>query len=148
MTYYSIGEVSKITGITISTLRYYDKEGLLPGIDRSEGGIRKFTDNELGAIKVIECLKSSGLSIKDIKRFMDWTKEGDTTLEQRRELFFSSLEVVKEQMKEIEQTMAMLRYKCWYYDTAVALGSEAMVKDMPLDQYPAEIRELAKAFHS
>lgn len=146
--YYSIGEVSEQTGIAISTLRYYDKEGFFPAMNRTNGRIRRFSDTELSAIRVIECLKSSGLSIKDIKRFMDWTTEGDATLLQRRELFYQSLETVKEQLGELEQTMTMLKYKCWYYDTALALGSESAVKSMTPEEFPVDIRECAKAFHA
>lgn len=68
---YTIGEVSKIFDLPISTLRYYDKEGLFPDLIRING-IRKFTEKELEALRVIECLKKTGLEIKDIKQFMDW----------------------------------------------------------------------------
>ena len=65
--FYSIGEVANTTGIAISTLRYYDREGMFPNIGRSNGGIRVFSDIEIDTIRVIECLKSSGMSIKEIK---------------------------------------------------------------------------------
>ena len=67
---YTIGQVSKMFNLPISTLRYYDKEGLFPDMNR-ESGIRKFSDKELEALRVIECLKKSGLEIKDIKQFME-----------------------------------------------------------------------------
>lgn len=66
---YTIGQVSKMFNLPISTLRYYDKEGLFPDMNR-ESGIRKFSEKELEALRVIECLKKSGLEIKDIKQFM------------------------------------------------------------------------------
>lgn len=72
---YSIGEVSKMFDLPVSTLRYYDKEGLFPNMQRVSG-IRKFSDNEIEAIRVIECLKKSGLEIKEIKQFMEWCSEG------------------------------------------------------------------------
>ncbi|MCI9596743.1 MAG: MerR family transcriptional regulator [Firmicutes bacterium] len=67
---YTVGEMAKVLGIPASTLRYYDKEGLLPFVERSSGGIRMFTDKDYEWLKVIECLKRSGLSIKDIKTFI------------------------------------------------------------------------------
>ena len=70
--YYSIGEVANATGIAISTLRYYDREGMFPHMERSNGGIRVFSDKEIDTLKVIECLKSSGMSIKAIKEFLIW----------------------------------------------------------------------------
>lgn len=74
--YYSIGEVANATGIAISTLRYYDREGMFPDMERSNGGIRVFSSKEIDTIRVIECLKSSGMSIKEIKEFLDWCQEG------------------------------------------------------------------------
>lgn len=143
---YSIGEISKMTGLPISTLRYYDKEGLFPDIDRSIGGIRVFTDNEIGAIKTIECLKSSGLSIQEIKQYMQWYKEGDDTLQKRRDLFYDRLSAMEEQMKELQKIMSMIKFKCWYYDQALALGSEQPLKNQPPSELPPEIYELVKAY--
>ena len=67
----SIGQVSQMFGLPVSTLRYYDKQGLFPQMKRVSG-IRKFSDNEVEALCVIECLKMAGMEIRDIKQFMDW----------------------------------------------------------------------------
>ena len=75
---YTIGQVSELFGLPISTLRYYDKEGLFPAMQR-DSGIRKFGEKELEALRVIECLKKSGLEIKDIKQFMEWCVQGSET---------------------------------------------------------------------
>ena len=138
--YYSIGEVANATGIAISTLRYYDREGMFPDMERSAGGIRVFSDTELNTLKVIECLKSSGMSIKSIKEFLVWCGEGDTSLEKRREMFHARLEEVEKQMEALQKTKNMLKYKCWYYDTAIAAGSEAVVKNLPADEIPEDVR--------
>ena len=74
-----IGEISKKTGLSISTLRYYDKHGLLQNIDRSNGGIRKFDDKDLEALRIIICLKTSGMKISEIKQFMDWCSKAKET---------------------------------------------------------------------
>ena len=76
---YTIGQVSEMFSLPISTLRYYDKEGLFPQMERSSG-IRRFSERELEALRVIECLKRSGLEIKEIKQFMQWCAEGSGTL--------------------------------------------------------------------
>ena len=68
---YTIGQVSELFRLPVSTLRYYDKEGLFPGLERVSG-IRKFSEKELETLRVIECLKKSGLEIMDIKQFMEW----------------------------------------------------------------------------
>lgn len=138
--YYSIGEVSNTTGIAISTLRFYDKEGLFPKIGRSNGGIRVFSETELEVIKMIECLKSTGMPIKDIKQFFDWCQEGDASLQNRLDMFKERLEAVTLQMEELQKTMDTIKFKCWYYETAVEVGSEEAVKNIPTDEMPEEIQ--------
>ena len=71
---YSIGQVAEMFGLPISTLRYYDKQGLFPNMERVSG-IRKFSEAEIEALRVIECLKKAGMEIKDIRQFMDWCVE-------------------------------------------------------------------------
>lgn len=75
---YTIGEMAKQLDVAASTLRYYDKEGLLPFIERSGGGIRIFKDEDLSWLKIIECLKKTGMPIRDIKHFLDSCIEGDS----------------------------------------------------------------------
>ena len=88
---YTIGQVSEMFGLPISTLRYYDKEGLFPNIKRTSG-IRRFGEAELETLRVIECLKKSGLEIKDIKQFIEWCGQGSETYPQRRDLFIRQKE--------------------------------------------------------
>ena len=116
---YSIGQVSEMFHLPISTLRYYDKEGLFPGMER-QSGIRRFSEREIEALRVIECLKASGLEIRDIKQFMEWTTECAATYTQRKQLFETRKQAVEAEMAELQKTLDMLRYKCWYYDTAIA----------------------------
>ncbi len=138
--YYSIGEVSRRTGIPISTLRYYDKEGLFPSMERSNGGIRVFSDTEIEIIGIIECLKASGVPIKDIKQYLDWCEEGDSSLQKRRDMFYERLQVVTKQMEDLQNTLSTIKYKCWYYDMALAAGSENVVKNTPMEDLPEEIQ--------
>jgi DNA-binding transcriptional MerR regulator len=137
---YSIGEVASITGITISTLRYYDREGMFPTIERSNGGIRIFSDMEMDTLNIIECLKATGMPIKDIKQFLNWCQEGDASLQKRRDMFYERLEIVEKQMKELQKTMNTIKYKCWYYDTALAAGTEEVPRNMPEERLPEEIK--------
>ena len=83
---YTVGEMAQKLGVPASTLRYYDKEGLFPNLKR-ESGIRKFNDHELEALRMIECLKASGLEIKGIKQFFEWCNQGSSTYQNRKELF-------------------------------------------------------------
>ena len=77
---YSIADAAKMTGVSASALRYYDKEGLLPDVERLSGGSRVFSDTDLQWIRVIECLKKAGLTIKDIRRYTQLVQAGDDTL--------------------------------------------------------------------
>ncbi len=126
---YTIGQVSEMFGLPISTLRYYDKQGLFPGMARVSG-IRQFGEGELAAIRVIECLKRSGLEIRDIKQFMDWCTQGPATYSQRREMFLRQKEAVEAQIALMNKVLDMLTYKCWYYDQAIQDGKEERVKAM------------------
>lgn len=138
---YSIGEVANTTNIAISTLRYYDREGLFPFMERSKGGIRVFSEKEVDTIRVIECLKSSGMSIKDIKAFLDWCQEGDASLQKRRDMFYERLNEVKKQIQSLQNTLKTLKFKCWYYDTALADGTEEKVRHASTEQIPEELRK-------
>ena len=74
---YTIKIMSELTGLPASTLRYYDKKGLLPSLKRDNNNVRIFTDEDYSNLKLIDCLKRSGLSIKDIKSFIDSRARGD-----------------------------------------------------------------------
>lgn len=139
---YTIGDVSEKTGLPAPTLRYYDKEGLLPFVNRGNGGIRKFQDTDLEWLRLIECLKASGLQIKDIKRYIDLFIQGDTTIQERRKMFYDQKECVEEDIKALQNTLDMLTYKCWFYDMALELGSVEAVKNLPDSEIPEKIRKL------
>ena len=144
---YTIGQVSEMFDLPVSTLRYYDKEGLFPTMER-KNGIRKFSEVEIEALRVIECLKESGLEIKDIKRFMQWCTEGASTYPQRKELFERRREAVLDEIAQLQKTLAMLEFKCWYYDTAIADGNEDRLESMLPDGLPSDIQALYDAAHS
>lgn len=133
-------------GLPVSTLRYYDKEGLFPNMERVSG-IRKFSDNELETLRVIECLKKSGLEIKDIKQFMEWCSQGSSTYSKRRELFERQKENIECRISRLEQALDMIKFKCWYYDTAIADGNEDRLKEMIPNALPPEIQQIYDRTH-
>lgn len=143
---YTVGEIAKIIGVAPSTLRYYDKEGLLPFVERSGSGIRIFGEQDLNTLSIIHCLKQSGLSIKEIKSFIDMVQQGDETIEQRLELFEKRRIILEKQIKEMQNTLKVLDYKCWYYQTAKKEGSTEAVDKMPLSKMPKDIAETKKNF--
>lgn len=144
---HTIGQVSEMFQIPISTLRYYDKEGLFPGMARSSG-IRRFSETELEALRVIECLKKSGLEIKEIRQFMEWCSEGSSTYADRKRLFEARKASMEAKMKELEKNMAMIDFKCWYYEQALADGNEDRLNEMLPDKLPRDIQALYDLAHS
>jgi DNA-binding transcriptional MerR regulator len=143
---YTIGQVSEMFQLPISTLRYYDKEGLFPNLER-QSGRRLFSEDEIESLRVIECLKASGLEIKDIKLFMEWCVEGSSTYAKRKALFEARKAAVEEEMIELQKTLDLLKYKCWYYETAIQDGNEDRINRMLPDNLPPAIQALYNNGH-
>ena len=136
---FTIGQVSEMFDLPESTLRYYDKEGLFPELNRTSG-IRQFSENEIEALRVIECLKKTGLQIKDIKQFMSWCMEGSSTYTKRKELFETQKRQVEAEITQLNKTLDMLNFKCWYYSEVIKDGNEDRVKSMIPDELPNSIK--------
>ena len=115
-------------GVSVPTLRYYDKEGLLPFIEKKENGTRIFKEEDLKSLDIISCMKASGMPIKDIKRYMDMCLEGDSTFEERLNIFLKRQEVVKQQIEELNKIMSVIEHKISYYEKAIEAGTEDVVK--------------------
>ncbi|MEE4564481.1 MerR family transcriptional regulator [Paenibacillus polymyxa] len=126
---YSISEVAKELNLTAYALRYYDKEGLMPFVERTSSGTRLFKESDIDALKIIECLKSTGMPIKEIKNFIDWCSGGDSTLQQRYDMFLERKATVEAQMEELKKTMEVIEHKCLYYKTALDAGTENVHKN-------------------
>ena len=132
---FSISEVAKKLNLSVSTIRYYDKEGLLPFIERTESGYRIFSESDMKMLEIIECLKHTGMSIKDIKAFSNWVKDGDYSLEQRYEMFLERKKVVEAQIQELQKSLDLINHKCWYYKTAIEAGTENIHKNKSCRDY-------------
>ena len=143
---YTIGEISKRFNISISTIRYYDKEGLLPDIKR-ENGIRKFSEQDVETIFIIECLKKTNVELKDIKRFIMMVKQGDSTIDERLNFFKEQKEKTLNQIKVLKKAIQMLEYKEWYYTKAKELCSTTELENNIDSYWPKEIKELYELAH-
>lgn len=126
---YSIQDISKKTGLTISTLRYYDKEGLFLNLERKESNYRVFTELELETLKIIACFKKAGLSISEIRKYMELIKKGDDTLKERLDIMVHQKEALEKQKKEIEESIACVEWKISYYEQALQDGTEKYVHE-------------------
>ncbi len=112
---YSIQDVSKKTGLSAHTLRYYEKEGLLSNVSRTPGGFRQYTDDDLEALGLICCLKNTGMSLEEITRFVSLTREGDKTLKERVELLRAHRESVIGRMQEMQKYLDKVTWKLNFF---------------------------------
>jgi len=141
---YTVGEMAKRIGVAPSTLRYYDKEGLLPFVERSSRGIRMFKDADFEWLQVIDCMKKTGMQLVEIKRFIVMAMQGDETIDERLELIVKQKERVKLQIDELNATLKTLEFKHWYYETAKNAGTTEVPRNMTLEELPEEYREVRK----
>lgn len=123
---YTIGQVAKKLGISSHTLRYYDQEGLLPEVRRTSGGIRQFEDSDLCFLYVILCLKETGMSIAEIRTFIQWARVGDSSLQKRYNLFVERKKAVDQEIERLKTYRTCIEYKCAYYKKAMEAGTEAI----------------------
>ena len=137
---YTIGELAKKFNIAPSALRYYEKEGLIPGVKRKASGAREFEAKDCEVLLLIDCLKQSGMSIKEISHFIELLHAGERTLEDRADIL-SDLEVkFKEELKRQKQTLKRLQYENWVY----RLGSIEAVEELPSASMPKKLRKIKK----
>ena len=131
---YTISEAAQKTGLPPSTIRYYDKEGLLPNIKR-KNGIRVFEDMDLRLMGLLTCLKNTGMPIKRIRDYVELTSKGDDTLRERYEIIKAQRQFVLDQIEQLQYYLEELDFKDWYYNKALAAGSESAIN---LDDYERE----------
>ena len=139
--------MSELTGLPASTLRYYDKQGLLPNLRRDHNNTRVFTEDDYTQLRIIDCLKRSGLSIRDIRSFIDMTNRGDEALTEKLAIFTNRREMLKQELSDLQEILDMIEYKCWYYTKACEAGSEEKVKGLSLSEIPAEFRKAREHLH-
>lgn len=144
----TIGQVAKKMNLSISTLRYYDKEHILPAIKRNNIGVRLFDDSDIEALRVIECLKVSGMKLNDIKIFMRWCIESDKTIKKRLDMFNQQECAINDQINRLNKALNMIKFKKWYYQTALNDNTEKNVKKMDITNMPREIQQLYKQTES
>lgn len=120
---YSIGQISEMLGISISTLRYYDKQGLLPLVERTNGNIRVFSELDVNLLNMIDCLKNTGLQLKDIKTYFEWCYEGDSTIDKRYDMILDRKAETERQIAILQKSLSLINYKCEYYRKAKEAGT-------------------------
>ncbi|MDR2192121.1 MAG: MerR family transcriptional regulator [Endomicrobium sp.] len=138
---YTISEIAQKYGLTAHTLRYYDKEGLLPFVERTESGARSFKESDFEWLAIIICLKQTGMPVKQIKEFIELCQKGKSTLGKRLELFKRQKKSIEEQIKVLNEHLNKVNFKLWYYSTALQRGLEFTHKHK---KYLAETKQCQK----
>lgn len=115
--YYTISEVAALTGLTAHTLRWYERIGLMPHVDRSHTGQRRFTERDLGWLAFVGKLRLTGMPVADMVRYAELVREGDHTRDERRELLETTRRDVLSRITELQDTLAVLDIKISHYGT-------------------------------
>lgn len=121
---FSIGDSAQHMNVSTDTLRYYEKEGLLPFVKRDQAGRRQFTEDDLGYLEVIDCMKKSAIPVKEIGQFIEYCMAGDQTLADRYEFLGEHEATLEAKIASLEAQLAFLRWKKWYYKRALDAGTE------------------------
>ncbi|MFB7539421.1 MerR family transcriptional regulator [Streptomyces zaomyceticus] len=117
-THYTISEVASLTGLSAHTLRWYERIGLMPHVDRSHTGQRRFTDRDLNWLAFVGKLRLTGMPVADMVRYAELVREGDHTRDARRELLETTRQDVLSRITELQDTLAVLDIKIGHYGTA------------------------------
>lgn len=139
---FSIGEVAQQFDLSISTIRYYDKQGLIPELAKDAAGNLVFTPYNIATLEKIQCLKLAGMQIKDIKVFIRWCLAGDATLKLRKAMLDNLKVSLEQRMQQLSATLDEINFKQAYYNKAIADGTEKYVQTMPSEQILAAAQKL------
>lgn len=115
----TIAEVSKMYGLSADTLRYYEKVGLIPPVNRKESGIRDYTPQDCGWVEFIKCMRGAGLSIETLIEYVSLYRKGNRTLNKRKQLLIREREELKERIKQMQQVLKRLDYKIEKYENLI-----------------------------
>ena len=139
---YTIGDAAAELGMPASTIRFYEKNGLIPNQQRSSDGRRLFDEDDLEWMRFVERLKVSGMPIKEIREYIELYIAGDSTIEERRRIVYERRAAIDSQIEELMLARDFIDYKCWYYDVASESGTCDTPKNMPFDELPDNIKRI------
>jgi MerR family transcriptional regulator, aldehyde-responsive regulator len=122
-----IAEVSERYSISHNTLRYYERIGLIPPVNRNGNGIRDYNELDVRRVEFIKCMRSAGLPIETLIKYVALVQQGDRTIEARKEILIEQREQLVARMAEMQKTLDMLDYKIKVYENAVLKREKELI---------------------
>ena len=123
-----IAEVSEQVGLSADTLRYYERVGLIPPVQRNEGGIRDYNELDLRRVDFIKCMRGAGLPVEVLIEYMGLVQQGDSTIEARKEILIEQRNLLAARMEEMQKTLDRLNYKIDVYEKALLQKEKEMIQ--------------------
>lgn len=116
----TIAEVAKEYNISADTLRYYERIGLLPAVNRTQGGIRDYNEADCRWVEFIKCMRSAGLSVEALTEYVMLAQKGESTFEQRKQILIEQREHLRQRIQDLQESLERLNFKISNYDTLMA----------------------------
>ena len=123
-----IAEVSERYDISSDTLRYYERIGLIPPVNRTESGIRDYIELDLRRVEFIKCMRSAGLPVEVLIEYVGLVQEGDQTIEARKEILREQRDLLAGRIKEMQETLDLLNHKIQVYENAILTKEKQIVQ--------------------
>ncbi|MDX1416924.1 MAG: MerR family transcriptional regulator [Candidatus Promineifilaceae bacterium] len=130
-----ISEVSEQSGLSVDTLRYYEKIGLLPPVNRTNGGIRNYSELDVRRVDFIKCMRTAGLPIDVLIDYFALLEQGDETIAARKEILQEQRDHLTARMAELQETLDLLNYKIEVYENAVLKSEQDLIDLEASDLY-------------
>lgn len=112
----TIAEVGKKYGLTTDTLRYYERIGLIPSVNRSKGGIRDYRDEDCRWVEFIKCMRGSGIPVEALIEYVALFQQGDSTIEARKEILYEQRRLLQVKLEEMKASLEKLNHKIEHYE--------------------------------
>ena len=123
-----IAEVSERYGLSADTLRYYERAGLIPPVNRTGSGIRDYSELDIRRVEFIKCMRGAGLPIEVLIDYMELVQRGDQTIQARKEILKEQRDLVVERIKDMQKTLDLLNHKIQVYENAILTKEKAIVQ--------------------
>lgn len=124
----TISKVAKKYNLSADTIRYYERIGLIPRVNRNASGIRNFTENDCGWVEFIKCMRGAGLPIEALIDYVALFQQGDRTVEARKSILVEQRDVLIERMKEMQSTLERLNLKIEHYEEGIHAAEKRLQK--------------------